>query len=142
MRRLLLLPLLCLPFLAVACSDDADDEPVPQGDIVSDEDYLRVFCAGITGFQEALLNSKTVEGISEAVTTYVKAMEPVNPPADIADFHKAYIKYLKDAVKGEDPTVLVTSKPPVPPDGPRKRLADKAGNVEACKYPTFLNADE
>jgi hypothetical protein len=139
MRHRLLALAVALPLVFSACGGDDDEPPTPQGDVLTDEQYLDVFCTGITKYQDALMESKTIQGIRDAVDAYVAALSPVRPPADIAAFHAEYLAYLKAAQKGEDPTVLVTTQPPLPPDGPRDRLADKAAKVEACKYPTFLS---
>ncbi len=130
--------LACVSVFAVAACGD-DDAPQPKGDAVTDEEYLKVFCTGIVNYQDALLTSKDVAGIAKAVDDYVATLEPIRPPTDLETFHAAYVGYLKAALKGKDPTVLVTQKPPVPDDGPRDRLARKADNVAECKYPTFLN---
>jgi hypothetical protein len=112
------------------------EAPTPAGPPLSDEEYLRVFCTGVTNYREAL-NTEPREGLVRVVEEYVASMRAVSPPADIAEFHAAFIRYLEDAVA--EPTALITRQPPLPPDEARSRLADKARSIDECRYPTFLD---
>lgn len=144
MRRLPLLALvsiLSLLLLASACGDDsgakkADASPVAGGTPLSDLEYLKVFCTGVTNYYEAVNTQPTKEGIAKVVQAYVDAMKAVQPPADLQEYQVAYLKYLQDAVN--DPTRLLTQKPPLPAEPVRDRLAGKVKDVPECKYPTFL----
>jgi hypothetical protein len=111
--------------------------PSPGGPPLSDEEYLRVFCNGLNDYTNALNTATTTEAIAEVVRAYVAAMRQVTPPADVREFHAAYVKYLEDAV--DDPTSLVVTPPPKPADTVRRRLAEKQRDVAECKFPTFLN---
>ena len=133
--------------LVLACGGDSkkpatatNDGPAPAvatGTPATDEEYLAVFCAGATHYQEAVNTEKTADGIANAIKEYIAVMRKVVPPDDLRDFQGSYLKYLQDAVP--DPTSLLTKAAPLPADGPRTRLAGKASNVPECKYPNFLN---
>ncbi|MCC6388559.1 MAG: hypothetical protein IT302_14385 [Dehalococcoidia bacterium] len=125
-----------LMFAAAACGDGKSDEPTPTGNELTDEQYLAVFCTGIVNYQDALVSQPSAAGIGDAIKTYVAELKKVQPPVGIAKWHKEYIQYLEDAVK--DPTSLVSTKPPMPPEAERSRLASKVKDVPACKYSTFL----
>ena len=91
-----------LPFTAVAlaavtlpaCGGDGGDSknnndtsPVVQaGEPLDDEAYLRVFCTGLTEYQDALMTATTVDQIGEVVERYVANLREVNPPEDLRDF--------------------------------------------------------
>ena len=116
------------------------NEPAPTvaaGTPATDEQYLAVFCAGATRYQEAVNTEKTADGIANAIKEYIAAMQKVVPPEDLREYQATYLKYLQDALP--DPTSLLTHPAPLPPDGPRTRLANKASSVSECKYPNFLN---
>lgn len=110
--------------------------PTASGPPLSDDDYLRVFCNGLNDYRNALNTATTAEAIADVVRAYVAAMRLVTPPVDVSEFHAAYIKYLADAI--DDPTSLVVTPPPKPPDDVRKRLAEKQRDVAECSFPTFL----
>ena len=138
-----------LLLLAAACGTDKKNSagsadgagdaspPAAVGAAATDEEYLKVFCTGATRYQEAVNTEKTADGIAKAIKEYVAGMQSIVPPADVKPFHDAYVKHLQDSIG--DPTSLLTKKAPLPPDGVRGRLADKATNVVECKFPTFLN---
>jgi hypothetical protein len=148
---LLAVPLAAAGMLFGACGGDGDDESgqdgggsvtttaAPGGAAVSDEEYLRRFCSGVTEYREAL-NTEPREGLVRVVEDYLASMEGVTPPADLVEFHAAFLDYLREAV--EEPTQLITREPPVPPDGVRERLAEKTDDIAECKYPTFLDAGD
>jgi hypothetical protein len=136
--------------LLAACGGDSNNGATPtpgttsppttpgaSGPPLSDEDYLRVFCNGLSDYTNALNTATSADAIAEVVRAYVGAMRLVNPPEDVREFHTAYVKYLEDAV--DDPTSLVVTPPPKPSDEVRRRLADKQRNVAECSFPTFLN---
>jgi|GEM_PF-1233869 len=141
-----------LPFTAVAlaavtlpaCGGDGGDSknnndtsPVVQaGEPLDDEAYLRVFCTGLTEYQDALMTATTVDQIGEVVERYVANLREVNPPEDLRDFQQRYIEYLESAL--DDPTSLTVLPPPLPDDDVRERLLEKVPDIEECKYPTFL----
>jgi hypothetical protein len=145
---------LALP-VSFACSDGDDDDTTPDGTTatdtastdtatstapstaaLSDEEYLKVFCEGLTEYQEAIETEPDVDKIADIVRDYAAAMDEVNPPEDLVSFNDAYVAYLEEAV--DDPTSLVATSPPEPDEGPRDRLAGKVDDVPECKYPTFL----
>lgn len=143
-----LLSLLVVPLLFLAAcggsSEGESESPTPgatvsvspSGPPLSDEEYLRVFCTGVTNFREAL-NTEPREGLVRVVEEYRDAMAAVNPPADLTEFHAQFVQYLADAVA--EPTQLITRQPPLPPEDARKRLAGKTGDIPECQYPTFLD---
>lgn len=130
---------------AAACGGDSDPKPTPTaaapGPDLSDEEYLKVLCQGITDFQDALLSAPTSEKIAEAIDGYVTNMDGVNPPGDLRQWHADYLQYLRNARDG-DPTSLVTADPPQPDQDVSDRLALKWQQVDECKYPTFLRSSE
>ena len=144
MRLLLLATSVGLAALAfAACGDDGGGKGGGNGDgagtetaPVSDEAYLKVFCTGLSNYQDALLSARTAAAISKVVVEYADAMDKVEPPEDIKGFHKDFVKYLRDAVK--DPTSLTTKTPPKPATAQRQRLAGKVNDIPECRYPTFL----
>jgi hypothetical protein len=126
---------------ASADGTDASRTPAltPSGPPVSDEEYLKAFCTGVTNYNDAIL-SKPKEGILQAVKDYIASMERVNPPEDLQSFHQEFLRYLKAAEA--EPTDLVVIPPPKPAEPQRERLAKKTANVPECKYPTFLNTSQ
>lgn len=136
--RLLLVGLAALPFALAACGGDSKDEgdPTPSANALTDEQYLAVFCTGVANYREALLNQPSAAGIANTIKTYVAELKKIEPPAGLGKWHKEYITYLEDAEK--DPTSLVSTAAPLPPDADRARLVSKISSVPECKYPTFL----
>lgn len=138
---LLVLPvLLAVPLLA-ACGDDGGKAGSPTGAAagatpLTDKEYLAVFCKGVSDYYEAVNTQPTADGIAKVVKAYIASLQGVEPPADLKDYQAEYIKYLQDAVN--DPTRLLTQKPPLPAESVRSRLAGEAKDVAECKYPTFL----
>lgn len=132
--------------LLVACGGDSKDDATPaatssvtpSGSPLSDEEYLKVFCTGVTSFREALLTEPR-EGLVKVVQDYYDSMKAVFPPPDAATFHQEFLDYLEDAL--EEPTFLVTRDPPVPEGAVRSRLASAVSSVAECKYPTFLEGN-
>lgn len=147
MRSSLLIGLvLSVCALGMACGGDSKssdggsasgaEAPTPGGPPLDDATYLKVLCTGLTNYLEAA-NTKPREGIEKAVKDYIASLEKVNPPEDVKPFHREYLRYLKDAL--DDPTNLLTRKPPKPEDGVRKRLDEETKKVPECRFPTFLN---
>ena len=120
-----------LGLLALAC----DDEPSP--DPVADEEYLAVMCANLDRFSDAVMEATEEAGIAGVIEAFIEELEAVEPPADLRDFHGAFIEYLEEAV--DDPTSPLVLAPPLPDDDVRERLADKERSVEECREPTFFN---
>ena len=136
LRLLLLGPALLVPAAFLACGDSNDD-PGSGGETSSDEEYLAVFCAGLTKYQETLVSATTETQIGDVIKGYIDELHEVAPAEGLQEYHSQYIGYLEDALR--DPTSLVTRKPPLPPEDARERLSAKAKTVEQCKYPTFLD---
>lgn len=134
--RFLMMTVVAFALALGACGDGKTDEPEPTGNELTDEQYLAVFCTGIANYREALLNQPSAAGIADSIKSYVAELKKVQPPTGLAKWHKSYITYLEDAEK--DPTSLVSTEPPLPPDAERTRLAAKVKDVPECKYPTFL----
>jgi hypothetical protein len=144
-------PLAAISLLFGACGGDGDSSSTatpggdasgspsaPTGTPLSDEDYLHVFCTGISRYREAL-NTASREELVNVVEDYRDSMAEVVPPADVQEFHTAFVDYLTEAM--EEPTALITEDPPVPEASVRERLAEKQSSVDACEYPTFLGAE-
>lgn len=112
------------------------EEATASGEPLSDEEYLRVFCTGVTNYRNAL-NTAPREGLVDVIEEYIDSMRAVTPPEDAQGFHDEFIGYLEEAV--EEPTFLVTRDPPRPPDDVRERLASKTSDIDECEYPTFLD---
>ena len=66
-------------------------------------------------------------------------MKALNPPADLAEYNAQFVAYLEAAL--EEPTSLVTTAPPAPPDDARRRLAALEPTIPECKDPTFFSRD-
>ncbi len=123
-----------LGLLALAC----DDEPPP--DPVADEEYLALMCANLDRFSDAVLEATEEAAIAAVIEDFIEALEAVEPPADLRDFHAAFIEYLEEAV--DDPTSPLVLAPPLPDEDVRERLADKERSVEECREPTFFGGPE
>jgi hypothetical protein len=164
MKPTLLAALLAaLALLAAACgggdgdgasgdNDGADDDPTedasvdpggdqprtsvtPSGPPLSDEEYLRVFCSGVTTYREAV-NTANRDELIQVVQDYLDSMAAVNPPEDLQQFHTELLGYLDDAL--DEPTYLLTRNPPVPEESVRSRMAEKSADIDECQYPVFL----
>ncbi|MBI2765356.1 MAG: hypothetical protein HYX53_05505 [Chloroflexi bacterium] len=135
MRTAIVGALAFVAIFAASCGGSSTPD-TKNPDALNDEGYLKVFCTGLTEYQDALVSKTTKEDIARVITGYIASLKTVTPPDDLAKFHAEYIKYLEDAVA--DPTSLVTRKPPMPSDSARERLASKTNDVPECKYPTFL----
>ncbi len=146
MRRTLLLLACLIPAgLAFACGgdDDGDDDTTPTvvAGTGNDEDYLRAICVGTSSFSDSLLSATSVEEIRDVVSDFADEMRALNPPADLSEYNVAFIAYLDAAVDG-DPTSLVTTAPPEPPDDVRRRLAALEPGIDECRDPTFFSRDD
>jgi hypothetical protein len=135
---------LALPVLA-ACGDDDNDKgasaatqtPSGGGVALSDEAYLKVLCTGLVKYQDTILSTTTkADDIAKVIRDYIASFDGVTPPKGLEKWQQDYTKYLNDAIN--DPTALVVTPPPMPPDSERDRLASKTSSVPECKYPTFL----
>ncbi len=120
-----------LALVALAC----DDNPPPSA--VDDEAYLAVMCANLDRFSDAVQVEKKEAGIAAVIQDFIDALEAVEPPADLQDFHDAFLEYLEDAL--DDPTSPLVLAPPLPDDEARERLAGKERSVAECREPTFFN---
>ena len=129
-----LLVLVLLP-AAIACGSDSSSGANTG---VSDEEYLKVICTGLSNFTDALLSKTTAAEIGQVIKDYIAEMKKVDPPSDVKKFHQDFVKYLEDSLA--EPTSLVTRKPPLPSESVRKRLAAKEPGVAECKSPTFFDA--
>jgi len=133
---------LALPVLA-ACGDGNSDKttstPSTSGGSValSDEAYLKVLCTGLVKYQDTILSTTTkADDIAKVIRDYIATFDGVTPPKGLEKWQRDYTKYLNDALS--DPTALLVTPAPMPPDSERDRLASKVSNVPECKYPTFL----
>jgi hypothetical protein len=125
--------------------DGGADGPSPEASAATpatvtqldDAGYLKVFCEGLSDYQDALLVEPTAEGIAKTIEAYVAAMKAVRPPEDLQAFHDEYVAYLEGAL--DEPTSLLTTDPPEPPEEPRQRLRELIDDTPECKYPNFLS---
>ena len=129
-----------LPALAIAAVLGlfvlgCDDGPPPSA--VDDEGYLAVMCANLDRFSDAILVETEEAGIAAVIEGFIDELEAVEPPADLRDFHQAFIEYLEEAV--DDPTSPLVLPPPLPDDDVRERLAGKERSVDECREPTFFS---
>ena len=141
-RPLLLLVALFAPLLVLlaGCSggSNAKATSTTSGPGVTDQEYLKAICTGIQQFSDALISAKNADAISTVVKNFSASMKQINPPPDLRQFNTDFTKYLDDAVN--DPTSLVTTKPPLPPNSVRQRLASEETSVPECKSSTFFDA--
>ena len=121
-----------LALLVLACGDDG-----PPPSAVDDEGYLAVMCANLDRFSDAIQVETEEAGIVAVIEDFIAALEGVEPPADLQDFHESFIDYLEEAV--DDPTSPLVLAPPLPDDDARARLAGKERSVAECRAPTFFN---
>jgi hypothetical protein len=119
-------------------SGNTPADSATSGGTASDEAYLKVICGGADNFYNAVQTSSTAVGISKAINDFSASLQKITPPADLQQFNREFIKYLQDAV--DNPTSLLSTNPPLPPDKARDRLVSKEKDVEECKNPTFLDA--
>lgn len=125
--------------LLTACGGSKKSQSTPTSSApgVTDEEYLKAICSGVQGFSNALVSAQSADAISKVVKDFSTSMKQINPPPDLRQFNADFAKYLDDAVN--DPTSLVTRKPPLPPNSVRQRLASKESSVPACKSGTFFD---
>lgn len=145
-RRLVLLLACALPLgFAIACGDDDDDgddvTPGASTGTGNDEDYLRAICVGTSNFSNALLSATSVDDIRSVVEEFADEMRALNPPADLTEYNQAFVAYLDAAAEG-DPTSLVTTSPPEPPEDVRRRMAALEPTIDECRDPTFFSRDD
>ena len=120
-----------LSLLALSC----DDDPPPSA--VDDEGYLAVMCLNLDRFSDAILVETEEAGIAAVIEAFIDELRAVEPPADLREFHDAFIEYLEAAV--DDPTSPLVLSPPLPDDDVRERLAGKERSVDECREPTFFS---
>ena len=130
-----LFPMLMLAGLLALVALACDDNPSPSA--VGDEAYLAVMCANLDRFSDAVQVETEEAGIAAVIQDFIDALEAVEPPADLQDFHDAFLEYLEDAL--DDPTSPLVLAPPLPDDEARERLAGKERSVAECREPTFFN---
>jgi hypothetical protein len=147
-QRFLLLIALVLPLsLAFACNNggDNDEDPTPALTPAAgtgiDEDYLKAICVGTSNFSNALMSATSVDEIRTVVEEFADEMRGLNPPADLTEYNIAFVAYL-DAAAVADPTSLVTTAPPEPPEDVRRRMALLEPTIDECRDPTFFSRDE
>jgi hypothetical protein len=139
-KRVFIATLMLVVLAGAACGGGAKSSatPTPSGPTISDEEYLRAICVGVTQFSDALVSKSSADEITKVVRDFSASMKKLTPPADLQKYNTDFTKYLDDAAN--DPTSLVTKKPPLPADSVRQRLAAKEMNVPECKAPTFFDA--
>jgi len=96
----------------------------------SDEDYIRVICAGSVEFSNALVRETTVEGIARTIEDFIDNLKKANPPSDLLQFHQDLLTYLETSL--DDPTALAVKPRPQPPEDARERLAAREDDLPEC----------
>lgn len=140
--RAIFAPLVLLALvLSAACGSDGGDDddrviPTPSGPPLSEEEYLRTLCTGLTSYQDSLMTAKSGEDIAGTIERFIESMTAVSPPADLREWHVDFVRYLEDGL--DDPTSLSTAPPPELDRDTADRLAQKTEDIAECKYPTFL----
>ncbi len=135
--RRFLVPLLLAAVVVGACSgggDNSDDLPAGTG---TDEDYLRAVCIGIDRVSDALVSATTAEAIGQVIEEFAATMRSIDPPPDLVEYNRQFVAYLEAALR--DPTSVVTTAPPQPPDDARRRLARLEPSIPECREPTFFS---
>lgn len=133
----MLAPLVLTALLVGACSGKSgDDQPLPAG-TGTDEDYLRAVCIGIDRVSDALVSATTAEAIGAVLREFAATMRAIDPPPDLVDYNQQFVAYLEAALR--DPTSVVTTAPPQPPDAARRRLARLEPSIPECREPTFFS---
>jgi hypothetical protein len=129
--RILFPVLACLSALVllVACGDDDDNSEAIGGG--SDEEYLRIICAGSRDFSNALVRETSVEGIGKSIEDFIANLQRADPPGDLEKFHADLLSYLQTAL--DDPTSLAVKPRPQPPEKARSRLAEKEDELPECE---------
>jgi hypothetical protein len=120
--------------VAVACGEGEPGSPTPGTG--SDEDYLRAVCIGIDQISDALVTATTAEAIGKVIEEFAATMRAINPPPDLTEYNQQFVAYLEEALR--DPTSVVTTAPPLPPDDVRRRLARLEPGIPECRNPTFF----
>lgn len=134
----------CLPavlFVAAACGGSGGSgTPTPSGPTISDEEYLKAICVGVTQLSDALVSKSSAADITKVIKDFSASVKALQPPADLQKYNADFAKYLDDTAN--DPTSVLTKKPPLPAESIRQRLASKEANVPECKNPTFFDANQ
>lgn len=113
------------------------DNPPKSTGTGNDEDYLRAVCAGIDQVSDALVAATSPAEIARVIEDFAATMRAIDPPPDLADYNQKFVAYLEAAV--DDPTSVVTTSPPLPPDAARRRLASLEPSIPECREPTFFS---
>ncbi len=136
MRTRLLLFTCVSVLLLVACGGGSGSNKNADGNGAggvaggTDEDYLRIICAGSVEFSNALVRETTVEGIARTIEEFITNLEAAEPPSDLQGFHADLLDYLKTSL--DDPTALAVKPRPQPPEDVRERLAQKENALPEC----------
>jgi hypothetical protein len=145
--RPLLFMLVAASLVLVACGGgDNDDETTPDAEQpfmdtsapqLSDTDYVAGLCDGVEGYMAAVL-SKGEPEIRAARDQFEVDVRAMHPPEGTQDFHREFVEYLSGAQS--DPTLLITTDPPLPTGELRERLATAEGSA-SCQYQLFTRSD-
>ncbi|WP_322818553.1 hypothetical protein [Tepidiforma sp.] len=130
-----LLTAIVVATLLAACGG-GDSSPKATG-TGNDEDYLRAVCAGIDQVSDALVAATSPAEIARVLEDFAATMRAIDPPPDLADYNRKFVAYLEAAL--DDPTSVVTTSPPLPPDAARRRLASLEPSIPECREPTFFS---
>ncbi len=119
--------------------DDADqpfmDTSAPQ---LSDTEYVAALCDGVEDWVDALNTRSTPDELREARDKLEADVRALHPPEGTEDFQADYVGYLDDAES--EPTILVTTDPPLPEGALRERLA-AAEPAADCEYAFFARSE-
>ena len=120
-------------------ADDADqpfmDTSAPQ---MSDTEYVAALCDGVEAWVDALNTRSTPDELAEARDKLEADTRALHPPAGAEDFQRGYVEYLDNAES--EPTILVTTDPPLPEGELRERLSAAEGSAD-CEYRFFARSD-
>jgi hypothetical protein len=148
MRALLPFAVAATMMLAACGGGDNDQEPTPDdadqpfmdtsAPQLSDTEYVAALCDGVEEWVGALNTRSTPEELREARDTLEAGVRALHPPEGAEDFQRDYVGYLDNAES--EPTILVTTDPPLPEGELRERLSAAEATAD-CAYPFFARSD-
>ncbi len=148
--------------IATACGDDDSSSSGPAGGSDRDQAFVTGLCKSFSAFSvdvEKALAGPTPSDLGKAfelvfktladpIQRFAQAFAKLEPPEDLAGWHKDASKQLSAAAKAlkagkfDDSSLQGLSDSPIPdvPKGPRERLTAIAANTDDCKEFNPFNA--
>jgi hypothetical protein len=134
--------------LAAACGGDGNDDAEPTSDHnepfmdasapqLDDTAYVAALCDGVEGYM-AVIQSKGEEEVRTARQEFEAKVRSLHPPEGTEAFQRDFVAYIDGAQS--DPTLLLTTDPPLPTGELRTRLADAEAGAD-CQYQLFTRSD-